>query len=130
VRSLGYVIVGLNEFYTSRKCPNCEGFVAQVTLRQLYCPTCRKYFHRYIMAAQNMSNIAREYLLKQERPMYLEPKTADGRYPWRDSLGSGHGAIAGSSTSTAQISVGTGRVQRKRSTTAPQERPAKIIKEI
>ncbi|KAI7820375.1 hypothetical protein BC939DRAFT_457798, partial [Gamsiella multidivaricata] len=29
-RSLGYVVVGIEEYYTSKKCPNCEEFVAQV----------------------------------------------------------------------------------------------------
>ncbi|KAI7816129.1 hypothetical protein BC939DRAFT_470271, partial [Gamsiella multidivaricata] len=28
-RSLGYVVVGIEEYYTSKKCPNCEEFVAQ-----------------------------------------------------------------------------------------------------
>ncbi|KAI7817781.1 hypothetical protein BC939DRAFT_464994 [Gamsiella multidivaricata] len=27
-RSLGYVVVGIEEYYTSKKCPNCEEFVA------------------------------------------------------------------------------------------------------
>ncbi|KAF9312624.1 hypothetical protein BG003_006091, partial [Podila horticola] len=84
VRSLGYIVVGLNEFYTSKKCPSCQEFVAQVTLRELFCPHCRKYYHRDVMAAQNMSNIVRGYIENQKRPRYLQPMTADGRYPWEE----------------------------------------------
>ncbi|KAF9344737.1 hypothetical protein BGX26_003974 [Mortierella sp. AD094] len=64
-RSLGYIVVGLNEYYTSKKCPDCQQFVAQVTLREFFCPHCGRYRHRDVMAAENMSNIAREYLLHQ-----------------------------------------------------------------
>ncbi|KAF9081203.1 hypothetical protein BGX27_005023, partial [Mortierella sp. AM989] len=83
-RSLGYIVVGLNEYYTSKKCPDCENFVAQVTLRQFFCPHCERYHHRDVMAAENMSRIARGFLEKQKRPLYLQPRTADGRYPWEE----------------------------------------------
>ncbi|KAK3814566.1 MAG: hypothetical protein JOS17DRAFT_840514 [Linnemannia elongata] len=33
-RSLGYIVVGVNEFYTSKKCPTCREFVGEVNLRQ------------------------------------------------------------------------------------------------
>ncbi|KAF9346559.1 hypothetical protein BGX26_001918 [Mortierella sp. AD094] len=81
-QSLGYIVVGLNEYYTSKKCPDCQNFVAQVTLRELYCPDCERYHRRDVMAAENMSRIVRGYLAEQKRPRYLQPKTADGRYPW------------------------------------------------
>ncbi|KAF8976663.1 hypothetical protein BGZ46_008070 [Entomortierella lignicola] len=63
-RSLGYVVLGLNEFYTSKKCPNCQNFVAQVTIRQLFCPHCRKYYHRDIMAGENMSKMVQSYSMQ------------------------------------------------------------------
>ncbi|KAG9320164.1 hypothetical protein KVV02_001784, partial [Mortierella alpina] len=31
-KSSGYIVCGVNEFYTSRRCPRCEQFVGQVTL--------------------------------------------------------------------------------------------------
>ncbi|KAF9562940.1 hypothetical protein EC968_005044, partial [Mortierella alpina] len=31
-RSLGYVVIGCNEYYTSKKCPTCHRFVGQVTI--------------------------------------------------------------------------------------------------
>ncbi|KAG0219994.1 hypothetical protein BGX33_010569 [Mortierella sp. NVP41] len=61
-RSLGYIVVGLNKFYTSKKCPICHEFVAQVTLRRLYCLECQVYHHRDVMAAHNIAQ--------------------DGSYPW------------------------------------------------
>ncbi|KAF9272046.1 hypothetical protein BGZ88_005271, partial [Linnemannia elongata] len=41
VRSPGYIVVGINEFHTSKKCPLCHEFVCQVDLRRLYCPKCK-----------------------------------------------------------------------------------------
>ncbi|KAF9130560.1 hypothetical protein BG015_003986 [Linnemannia schmuckeri] len=57
VRSLGYVVVGINEYYTLKKCSRCTGFIAQVTLRRFYCYGCKRYYHRDVMAAQNMCEI-------------------------------------------------------------------------
>ncbi|KAF9202159.1 hypothetical protein BGZ49_007648 [Haplosporangium sp. Z 27] len=48
-------------------CPNCQNFVAQVTIRQLFCPYCRKYYHRDIMAGENMSKMKRKPLKKTNR---------------------------------------------------------------
>ena len=81
-RALGYLVVGLNEYYTSKKCPHCRNFVAQVTLRQLYCPHCKAYFHRDVMAGHNLCNVIDGYLLQGHRPGYLQPIKADGTFPW------------------------------------------------
>ncbi|KAG0244112.1 hypothetical protein BG011_003038, partial [Mortierella polycephala] len=81
-RSLGYIVVGVNEFYTSQKCPTCREFVGQVDLRQLYCSKCQKYIHRDIMAGHNMCNAIRGHLLEQQRPLYLQPQDSAGNYPW------------------------------------------------
>ncbi|KAG0195310.1 hypothetical protein BGX28_001724, partial [Mortierella sp. GBA30] len=40
-RSLGYIVVGVNEYYTSKKCPTCEQFVGEVNYRRLYCTGCK-----------------------------------------------------------------------------------------
>ncbi|KAG9066448.1 hypothetical protein KI688_001674 [Linnemannia hyalina] len=82
-RSLGYIVVGQNEYYTSKKCPHCGLFVAQVTLRRLFCPHCHVYHHRDVMAAENMANIIQGYLIDQERPEYLQPVASDGSLPWK-----------------------------------------------
>ncbi|KAG0220974.1 hypothetical protein BGW41_007389 [Actinomortierella wolfii] len=62
-RSLGYIVVGVNEYYTSKKCPTCENFVAQTqSIRRLYCPSCKKYMHRDIMAGHNICNVVLGHL--------------------------------------------------------------------
>jgi hypothetical protein len=84
-RALGYIVVGVNEYYTSKKCPVCEDFVGQVDLRRLYCPKCKVFMHRDVMAGHNMCNIIQGHLLNQKRPHYLQPRDSNGKYPWEDS---------------------------------------------
>ncbi|KAG9071275.1 hypothetical protein KI688_008821 [Linnemannia hyalina] len=88
-RSLGYLAVGLNGYYTSKKCPYCGLCVAQVTFRRFFCPTCHVYHHRDVMAAVNMANLVRGYLEKQQRPEHLQPVAPDGSLPWMASAGAG-----------------------------------------
>jgi len=38
--------------------------------------------HRDIMAGHNICNVIQGHLLKQERPLYLQPKDENGNYPW------------------------------------------------
>ncbi|KAG0274828.1 hypothetical protein BGZ96_004069 [Linnemannia gamsii] len=117
-RSLGYLVVGLNEYYTSKKCPCCGLFVAQVTLRRFFCPNCHVYHHRDVMAGENMSNIVRGYLEKQQRPEYLQPVAPDGTLPWMASTATGSSAPSnttsgsGGSGSTSTTSRLTGRRKR------------------
>jgi hypothetical protein len=120
--------MGINEYYTSKKCPDCQDFVAQVTLRQFYCPHCKRYYHRDIMAAENMCKIVQGYLVKQERPRYLQPVTTDGRYPWDTKSITG----VGTSISAACTSTGTSSQIRKRTSSVssqPSGRPSKMAKE-
>ncbi|KAF9998136.1 hypothetical protein BGZ80_009933 [Entomortierella chlamydospora] len=83
-RSLDYIVIGVNEYYSSKKCPVCEEFVAQVAIRRLYCSHCGVYMHRDIMAADNMCRIVQSYLLQQRRPRYLQPVDEKGHYPWEE----------------------------------------------
>ncbi|KAG9065426.1 hypothetical protein KI688_002751 [Linnemannia hyalina] len=117
-RSLGYIIVGLNEYYTSKKCPHCGHFIAQVTLRRFYCPECQVYHHRDVMAAENMANIVRGYLEKQERPEYLHPVAADGSLPWMAKAGAGPAtsSTAASSSSNTTTAINRPKGSRKRAT--------------
>ncbi|OAQ26545.1 hypothetical protein K457DRAFT_697714 [Linnemannia elongata AG-77] len=98
VRSLGYVVVGINEYYTSKKCPRCTEFIAQVTLRSFYCYSCKQYFHRDTMAAQNMCEIVLHRLKTFERPKHLQPLAADGSYPWMASSSTSSSNMAASSS--------------------------------
>jgi hypothetical protein len=81
-RSLGYIVVGVNEYYTSKKFPTCREFVGQVDLHRRYCTKCQKYMHCDIMAGHNICNAVRGHLLEQQRPLYLQPQDGDGTYPW------------------------------------------------
>lgn len=74
--------MGVNEFYTSKKCPVCQAFVGQVNMRRLYCPHCKSFMHRDELAGHNMCNIIQGHLLDQERPQYLQPVYADGTLVW------------------------------------------------
>ncbi|KAG0018917.1 hypothetical protein BGZ82_000306 [Podila clonocystis] len=82
---IGYIVVGVNEYYTSKRCPICEEFVGQVDIRRLYCSKCKTYMHRDVMAGHNICNAVQGHLLKQQRPRYLQPKDINGHYPWEDS---------------------------------------------
>ena len=125
---MGYVVVGLNEFYTSKKCAGCGLFVAQVDMRRFYCSYCHVYHHRDVMAAENMANIVQGYLLKQERPEHLQPVAQDGSFPWKEKRGVGPGTSSsstGTSTDTTSSSDTTGRRKRAPTNSSPdqQRRP-------
>ncbi|KAF8968874.1 hypothetical protein BGZ46_010782, partial [Entomortierella lignicola] len=123
-RSLGYIVVGLNEYYTSKKCPDCENFVAQVTLRELYCPHCGRYHHRDVMAAENMSSVVRAYLENQKRPLYLQPKTADGRYPWEEEDTNTTSSSPGPSISSGDSSSAGAPSRGRKRTSSISNRPS------
>ncbi|KAG0334605.1 hypothetical protein BG000_008192 [Podila horticola] len=103
IRSLGYAVVGINEYYSSQKCPRnkpqdpqnpCNhGFIGRVTLRRSYCPKCHVYFHRDLLASQNMIVAAKAHLTVdamqgglKERPLYLQPLNDDGTPRWKSGL--------------------------------------------
>ncbi|KAF9577551.1 hypothetical protein BGW38_007160, partial [Lunasporangiospora selenospora] len=53
VRSLDYLVVGINEYYTSKRCPKCQrsgrdplDFVSSASIRRLFCESCKTPFHR------------------------------------------------------------------------------------
>lgn len=117
---MGYVVVGLDEFYTSKKCPRCTRFVAQVTMRSFYCFGCRIYHHRDVMAAHNMTNIVLERLEKQQRPDYLQPINADGTYPWKASPDTGSGSTS-SSVATSSTTNRASRRRKRSSTVSSQD---------
>ena len=122
MRSLGYVVLGTNEFYTSQKCPTCENFLGRIDIRRLYCPHCETCLHRDEAAGHNMCNIARSYILHQTRPLYLQPVDAEGNYPWMNNSvsSSSAGQAATTSTSTdADTSSSSGTYATSTSTCTP-----------
>ncbi|KAF9342531.1 hypothetical protein BGX34_008005, partial [Mortierella sp. NVP85] len=106
VRSLGYVVIGVNEYYTSKRCPECHQFVGQMEIRRLYCSNCKVKFHRDVMAGENIANIVQSYLVDQRRPLYLQPYDADGNYPWELATTSSSNDQASSSCDQASSSSG------------------------
>ncbi|KAF8923515.1 hypothetical protein BGZ58_002852, partial [Dissophora ornata] len=130
-RSLGYLVVGLNEYYTSKKCPGCGQFVGQVDMRRFYCSQCQVFHHRDVMAAENMANIVQGYVLDLQRPDYLHPIAPDGSMPWKEaSSGLGTPSTTGSTATNTAAASGPTKValrskgQRKRSSTAPSLKQA------
>ena len=130
-------MVGINEYYTSKKCLDCQDFVAQVTLRQFYCPHCERYYHRDVMAAENMCKIIQGHLVEQERPRYLQPVTEDGRYPWTAiSIAREVTSTVATSCSTTVTSASTSSAPsqiRKRASSVSNQargRPDKLAKEL
>ncbi|KAG0030533.1 hypothetical protein BGZ81_002547, partial [Podila clonocystis] len=91
-RSLGYIVLGIDEYYTSRRCPSCkcsgsdaQDFVGYIGLRRTYCSSCRTWFHRDLLAASNMVEAGRYYLQHLSRPAHLLPISEDGKWvynPW------------------------------------------------
>ncbi|TPX30985.1 hypothetical protein SeMB42_g07829, partial [Synchytrium endobioticum] len=55
-----------------KKCPCCTEFVEMPAMRRLYCRHRNKWYHRDVMAADNMVNIVRGCLEHDERPAYLK----------------------------------------------------------
>ncbi|CAO3574325.1 unnamed protein product [Mortierella alpina] len=112
-RSLGYVVVGVNEFYTSKRCPECKQFVGQVTLRRLFCRTCGTYMHRDVMASHNMAIIIQSHLVHLQRPDHLQPTDKNGSPVWTrtdsdprtGNSGSGPSTVPGSSSSQKRKSL-------------------------
>jgi transposase len=73
-RSLGYIVGSINEYFTSQKCPNCKNFTEYVNgIRVKYCRTCHKYFHRDVMAGQNIAQEMRNEARGMGRLDYLKP---------------------------------------------------------
>ncbi|KAG0357640.1 hypothetical protein BGZ54_000260 [Gamsiella multidivaricata] len=112
-RSLDYLVLGINEHYSSKKCPVCHGFVcATSNWRTLYCKTRKCFRQRYVMASANMNNAIKAHLIHQQRPLYLQPQRQDGSYPWMnvaaDSGSGGSGGEAGGLSADAIDSIGVG----------------------
>ncbi|KAF9166615.1 hypothetical protein BGX21_002962 [Mortierella sp. AD011] len=98
----GYVVVGVNEYYSSKKCPTCEELVVQSeSVLRPYCPNCRKYLRRDIMRGHSLVNNLCGQVEKQERPYISNqltrmadesassPKDAAGPSQQADSSGDG-----------------------------------------
>ncbi|KAG0213355.1 hypothetical protein BGX28_004693 [Mortierella sp. GBA30] len=116
-RTLGYLVVGVHEYYTSKTCPKCQEFVAQTeSIRRLYCSNRKKYMHRDVMAGYNNVNNLRGHVEQQQRPLYLHPVDKDGRHPWRELPKDASGSLqqARSNVGRAGCAGRAGRAGSKR----------------
>ncbi|KAF9100598.1 hypothetical protein BGX27_000325 [Mortierella sp. AM989] len=127
--------IGLGEFGSSSRMSSLHSsflsyFVPLVTLRQFFCRNCERYRHRDVMAAENMSQIVRGYLVDQERPEYLHPMTADGRYPWKSLTNSEHGVNTETSNASTAIPISITRSRKRASNSSLPRRSRKASREI
>ncbi|OAQ26935.1 hypothetical protein K457DRAFT_21758, partial [Linnemannia elongata AG-77] len=106
-RSLGYLVVGINEYYSSKRCPHCHAFVCATSdWRTLYCTTCKRFLQRDVMASENMNNAIKGHLIHQQRPHYLQPRRQDGSYPWMDAAaGDGSGGGGGEAAGPSAVAM-------------------------
>jgi hypothetical protein len=73
-QSLGYKLFGVNEYLTSQMCPHCHQKCEQFGMRVKYCRTCHKYYHRDVMAGENIADELRCELKGGGRLEYLQKK--------------------------------------------------------
>ncbi|KAG0222052.1 hypothetical protein BGW41_006261, partial [Actinomortierella wolfii] len=68
----GYVVIGVNEYYSSKKCPAALGlWQGTKSMRCQYRGTYQEVVHRDAMAGHSLCNVMRVRLEKGERPDYL-----------------------------------------------------------
>ncbi|KAF8923272.1 hypothetical protein BGZ58_003142, partial [Dissophora ornata] len=129
-RSLGYLVLSVNEYYTSQKCPTCQKFIARPgNIGRSYCGHCKKYAHRDVMASHNMVNIMRAQVERQERPDYLQPVDEDGLYPWKDGYKAEAQLPSASNESKGAVSKSSrDRKRSAKSDDSEKESPAKKAK--
>ena len=70
LRSLNYPCIFVDEYNTSQMCPKCKetytDFVKNCHVRIKKCSQCEKYFHRDIMAAENIANKGLSQIYRNE----------------------------------------------------------------
>jgi hypothetical protein len=99
-RAIGIVVVGINEYYTSQKCPSCGAFLFDVIGkdRVKYCETCNKCLNRDNAAAENICSLTILKANGKPRPAHLmEPHFSDAELGIGPPPGGGPGDGAGPS---------------------------------
>ena len=80
VRAVGIQVIGINEYYTSQKCPHCGSFLFDVIGkdRVKYCPDCNKCYNRDNVGAENILTLTMFKANGKVRPRHLsEPIYTD-----------------------------------------------------
>ncbi|ORZ27529.1 hypothetical protein BCR41DRAFT_392865 [Lobosporangium transversale] len=75
VKARGHFAVGAHEFYTSARCPRllCDSFLEAVYPRSKYCWTCKVFFGRDAVEAENIARIGLAQIERQGRPAKYKP---------------------------------------------------------
>ncbi|KAG9319880.1 hypothetical protein KVV02_002592 [Mortierella alpina] len=76
VKSLGYDVVGVHEYYTSAKCPRqgCNAFLEQVKKTRIkYCRNCQAFMDRDKVGSENIATICHAHIRHQTRPEKYMP---------------------------------------------------------
>ncbi|KAF9276140.1 hypothetical protein BGZ68_010242 [Mortierella alpina] len=75
-KSLGYVVVGAHEYFTSAKCPrpNCTEFLRAVKGRTRYCPSCKMFLDRDAIGAENIGRVCQAQVVDGRRPAKYKPE--------------------------------------------------------
>ncbi|KAG0251977.1 hypothetical protein BG011_007278 [Mortierella polycephala] len=108
------IAVGLGQFSTKTRLSSLYGsflsfFVQKV--RPLGYIVVGIYLYRGVMAAHNMCNVVHDHLLRQQRPLYLQPTDNKGWYPWMQGSSSqtdgGGNSISNNISSNISTSTST-----------------------
>ncbi|KAG0263341.1 hypothetical protein DFQ27_001800 [Actinomortierella ambigua] len=93
-RGLGYIVVDVDEYHASRRCPRCKcsgsdkkDFVEYIGMRRAHCVRCGTWFHRDLLAASSMVEASHTYVTDLSRPEYLLPIAKHGRFVWNPWFG-------------------------------------------
>ncbi|KAI3662223.1 hypothetical protein MP638_002209 [Amoeboaphelidium occidentale] len=81
LRSLGYTVVCVEEYLTSQMCPRCFNRTEQLKMRVKYCRHCHVFYHRDVMAGENMARVLRDEVTGKGRPEHLRYKPPDKPSP-------------------------------------------------
>ncbi|KAF9563799.1 hypothetical protein EC968_004704, partial [Mortierella alpina] len=75
-KSLGYLVVGAHEYFTSAKCPrpNCTEFLRAVKDRTRYCPGCKIFFDRDAVGSENIGRVCQAQVIDGRRPAKYKPE--------------------------------------------------------
>ncbi|KAI3661525.1 hypothetical protein MP638_007255 [Amoeboaphelidium occidentale] len=74
LRSLGYTVVCVEEYLTGQMCRRCFNRTEQLKMRVKYCRHCHVFYHRDVMAGENMARVLRDEVTGKGRPEHLRYK--------------------------------------------------------
>jgi transposase len=79
LKSLGYRVYRVSEYFTSQVCPCCNNKVDNLSMRIKYCNHCKMHYHRDVMAGENMAMAGLSIAMTGDRPAYLKTNYTEAR---------------------------------------------------